>query len=206
MIKFILCITLSIVTGVIIGLGWGKFVDDSFDSLAYLDYYMAYINENEFAYVTNIPVDNEYNKFTSTKNKDIKIHKQKTNSYHRIISNKSKKYEIEPSLVCAVIKVESNWDSKALSRKGAKGLMQLMPSTAKDMNVKNPFDPEENIEGGIRYLRYLLDKFNGDITLALAAYNAGPKKVEQFRGIPPIKETKQYVKRVLSIYNKELTL
>ncbi|MEN8265171.1 MAG: lytic transglycosylase domain-containing protein, partial [Nitrospirota bacterium] len=101
----------------------------------------------------------------------------------------------------------SNWNHKAISKKGAKGLMQLMPSTAKDMNVKNLFDPEENIEGGIRYLRYLLDRFNGDITLTLAAYNSGPTTVRRFKGIPPIKETKQYVKKVLSIeqYYKAIT-
>ncbi len=131
---------------------------------------------------------------------------KKPKSFRRIAFSKSRKYKIEPSLVYALIKVESNWDARALSRAGAKGLMQLMPSTAKEMDVKNPFDPEENIEGGIRYLRYLLDRFNGDVTLALAAYNAGPNKVRKFKGVPPIKETQRYVNRILSIYNKELTL
>jgi soluble lytic murein transglycosylase-like protein len=92
------------------------------------------------------------------------------------------KYKIEPSLVSALIKVESNWDHKAVSQRGAKGLMQLMP---------------------MRYLRYLLDKFDGDIALALAAYNAGPGKIQKYKGMPPILETKQYVERILSIYNNK---
>jgi soluble lytic murein transglycosylase-like protein len=124
---------------------------------------------------------------------------QTRDDYDEIIHSLSSKYNIEPSLIKAVITVESNWTCNAVSNKGAMGLMQLMPSTAKDLSVNNPFDPEENIEGGIRYLRFLLDKFN-DLPLALAAYNAGPRKVETSGGIPSITETEQYVKKVLSIY------
>jgi soluble lytic murein transglycosylase-like protein len=122
-------------------------------------------------------------------------------SYDHIISIISKKYNIEPSLVHAVIKVESNWDTKAISRSGAIGLMQLMPATARAMGIENPYNPEENIEAGIRYLRHLLDRFNGDLILAIAAYNVGPRRVKKFQGIPPIRETQHYVKKVLSIYN-----
>jgi soluble lytic murein transglycosylase-like protein len=121
--------------------------------------------------------------------------------YDKLVFSKSDKYNVEPSLVSAMIQVESNWNYKVISRSGAIGLMQLMPATAKAMDVKDPLDPEENIEGGIKYLRYLLDRFDGDLTLAIAAYNAGPTKVRKYNGIPPIRETRQYVKRVLTIYN-----
>lgn len=119
--------------------------------------------------------------------------------YSAYVQNAATKYEIEPEVIKAVIKTESNGNHRAVSSKGAMGLMQLMPSTAYDMNVVNPFNPEENIEGGTRYLRFLLEKFNGDLTLALAAYNAGPKTVEKYGNVPPISETKQYVKKILSI-------
>lgn len=122
-------------------------------------------------------------------------------AYREVIHSRANAYRIEPSLVSAVITVESNWDSTAISSKGAIGLMQLMPSTANAMGIEDPFNPSENIEGGIRYLRYLLDKFDGDIALAVAAYNAGPGRIVTFQGIPPIRETQQYVKRVLAIYN-----
>jgi soluble lytic murein transglycosylase-like protein len=173
---------------------------------------LKYIDKKEFTYFAHITADNSSKKIMPEKRKntsgqpDEKIYINTPESYHQIISAKAKKYKVESSLVYAVIKVESNWNPEAISRKGAKGLMQLMPSTAKDMNVKNIFDPEENIDGGIRYLRYLLDKFNGDVTLTLAAYNSGPTKVKKCNRIPPIKETRQYVKRVLSIYHKELNL
>ncbi len=121
--------------------------------------------------------------------------------YHDIIHEKASIYELDPSLIKAVITTESNWNRTAVSKKGAMGLMQLMPATAADMNVRNPYDPEENIEGGTKYLRYLLDRFDGDLTLALAAYNAGPKTVEKFGYVPPITETKQYVNKVLTLYN-----
>jgi hypothetical protein len=126
--------------------------------------------------------------------------------YHNIIHEKASLYDLDPSLIKAVIKTESNWNSRAVSRKGAMGLMQLMPATAIDMNVQNPYDPEENIEGGTKYLRYLLERFNGDLTLALAAYNAGPKTVEKFGYVPPITETKHYVSKVLSLYNGQTIL
>jgi soluble lytic murein transglycosylase-like protein len=120
--------------------------------------------------------------------------------YAPYVREAASKYEVEPELIRAVIKAESNGNHRAVSPKGAMGLMQLMPQTANDMNVSNPFNPEENIEGGTRYLRYLLEKFNGDITLALAAYNAGPQTVEKYGNVPPISETIQYVKKVFAFY------
>jgi hypothetical protein len=126
-------------------------------------------------------------------------------TYHRIVHEKATEYNIDPSLIKAVIKTESNWNHRAISRKGAMGLMQLMPSTANDMDVRNPFNPEENIEGGTKYLKYLLKRFDGDLVLALAAYNAGPKIVEKFGLVPPITETRQYVHKVLSLYNGKVT-
>jgi hypothetical protein len=124
----------------------------------------------------------------------------KSRAFHGIVKEKSAKYAVDPSLVHAVIKAESNGNPYAISRKGAKGLMQLMPTTARDLQVQNPFDPEENIDGGTRYLKYLIEKFNGDLSLALAAYNAGPKTVEKSGSVPPISETRQYVKKVLALY------
>jgi soluble lytic murein transglycosylase-like protein len=190
---FVITIMLAL-TGSILGLNLSVWLDEPSD--------FSSAGENAGSFIDIVPqvtVD-----ISKKQNEKIIIIKPK--SFRRIAFTKSRKYEIEPSLIYALIKVESNWDARALSRAGAKGLMQLMPSTAKEMDVKNPFDPEENIEGGIRYLRYLLDRFNGDVTLALAAYNAGPNKVRKFKGVPPIKETQRYVNRILSIYNKELTL
>jgi soluble lytic murein transglycosylase-like protein len=118
------------------------------------------------------------------------------------IDEASQQYGIDPKLIQAVIHVESNFDPQAVSSKGAQGLMQLMPQTAKDLQVSDAFSPKENIVGGTRYLRYLLDMYNQDLSLALAAYNAGPEKVNLYRGIPPYQETRTYVQKVTQIYNQ----
>ncbi|MFQ5354094.1 MAG: transglycosylase SLT domain-containing protein [Thermodesulfobacteriota bacterium] len=117
-----------------------------------------------------------------------------------IIKVKSEKYGVDPALVKALIKAESNFDTRAVSEAGASGLMQLMPGTAADMGVKDRTDPADNIDGGVRYLSRLLTQFGSDIRLALAAYNAGEKAVLQYGTIPPFRETRDYVQKVLSYY------
>lgn len=113
-----------------------------------------------------------------------------------VIKHYADLYHLEAALVQAVIKAESNFNSKAISTKGALGMMQLLPETARDMGVRNPFDIEDNIRGGSRYLRLMLDQFNNKLDLALAAYNAGPGAVRRHGGIPPYEETRNYVERV----------
>ena len=108
--------------------------------------------------------------------------------------------DLDPRLVEALIRVESAFNARAVSHKGAIGLMQLMPSTARELGVENAFDVDENLRGGTAYLRQLLDRFRGDLTLALAGYNAGPGAVEKYRGVPPYRETTDYVRRVLAAY------
>jgi soluble lytic murein transglycosylase-like protein len=116
-----------------------------------------------------------------------------------IIHDIASEYKIDPALVKAIIKAESNADPQAVSRKGAQGLMQLMPETARELNVKRPFDPKENIIGGVKYIKGLMASY-GDLRLALAAYNAGPGTVKKYAGIPPYRETINYVRRVLRYY------
>jgi soluble lytic murein transglycosylase-like protein len=125
----------------------------------------------------------------------------KKSSYDRQISDACKKYDMDQNLVKAVIKAESAFNPEAVSPKGAVGLMQLMPETSKDLGVVDPFDPADNIHGGTRYLKSLLNRFNNNLVLALAAYNAGPEAVQNHGGIPPYTETQTYVKRVLDIYS-----
>ncbi len=121
-------------------------------------------------------------------------------AYAEQVRSVSEKYELDWRLITAVMKVESNFNPMAISRKGAQGLMQLMPDTSKMYRVRRPYDPEQNIDAGARHLKNLMRRYNNQLDLVLAAYNAGEKAVDRFQGIPPFNETQQYVKRVLNLY------
>ncbi|MGA8621877.1 MAG: lytic transglycosylase domain-containing protein [Candidatus Sulfotelmatobacter sp.] len=118
------------------------------------------------------------------------------------IERAAARHNVDPNLVRAVVKVESNFNPNAVSRKGAIGLMQLMPSTARQLNVKNPFDPEQNVDAGVRHLKQLLESYGGDIKLSLAAYNAGAGAVARSSGVPHYAETQNYVRRITNLYNR----
>jgi soluble lytic murein transglycosylase-like protein len=123
-----------------------------------------------------------------------------------LVNAASDRHQVDADLVASVIRAESNFNPRALSPKGAQGLMQLMPGTASRLGVDDPFHPEANIDGGTRYLRELLLQYNGDVVKALAAYNAGPKRVEQYRGVPPYRETHAYVARIIRDFNRKKQL
>lgn len=116
------------------------------------------------------------------------------------VEDSARRSAVDPDLIHAIIQVESDYNPNALSRKGAMGLMQLIPATAQRFGVENTFDPRQNIEGGVTYLRYLLDLFGGDLTLTLAAYNAGENSVRRHGGVPPFDETRDYVRKVKDVY------
>jgi hypothetical protein len=125
---------------------------------------------------------------------------EKARPFQPIIKQVATRYEVDPALINAIIMAESGYNARAVSKQGAMGLMQLMPNTARALGVEDSFDPVHNINGGVRYLKQLLRQFNHDIKLALAAYNAGSSRVRAHRGIPPIKATQSYVKRVFEYY------
>ena len=122
--------------------------------------------------------------------------------YRELVEAAAERYKVDADLITSVIAVESNFDPKALSPKNARGLMQLLPETAERLGVQNIYDPKENIEAGTRYLRELLQRYNNDLALALAAYNAGPERVQQYGRVPPFAETLSYVRRVKRTYEK----
>lgn len=174
-------------------------------SPAAADIYRYEDRETDTIHFTDAPTDKRFKIFM----RDIKRDKQLrarlkfgagTNpaEYEQIIRSCSEKYGVSTPLIKAVIHAESGYNPNAVSNKGASGLMQLMPDTARSLKVSNRFDPKDNVEGGVRYLRFLLDTFRGDVSLALAAYNAGLSRVARYGGIPPYAETRTYVNRVLS--------
>lgn len=174
-----------------------------------LSYIYKYVSEDGTLFYTNRPKKTPNNPDPTVKkafphkislSKSTRSERSNTEDYSLIAEQKAKQYNLDPKLIKAVIKVESNWNPLAVSPKGAMGLMQLVPSTAALMGVQNPFDPIENLDGGVRYLKHLIERFNGNLVLALAAYNAGPKLVEAKNAVPSIPETIDYVKRVMNYY------
>jgi len=153
-------------------------------------------------HLTNVPSNPKAKYVMLVREKRILFPKQiNIRDYNKIITQAAAKFNLDAALIKAVIKAESNFNHKAVSRAGAKGLMQLMPQTASSLNVDDVFHPGNNIEGGARYLRYLLNLYRGNLTLALAAYNAGEGAVAKYNyGVPPYRETQNYVRRVLALY------
>jgi len=164
----------------------------------------SYVDENGTVHFTNVRKNSGY-KYRVIVPSPVSARAPRAGDprlYDEHISRAASTYNVDPLLVKSVIKAESNFDSRAVSPKGAKGLMQLMPGTAADLNVFDPFDPRANIFGGTNYLRQMLERFGGDVRLALAAYNAGPARVESVGGVPGIPETRQYIERVLGHYRQ----
>ena len=168
-----------------------------------------YEDENGVIHFSNCPRDPKFKLYIRESKDDVGVEPGEaapsfslidSKNFDYLISEFAKKYEIEFALIKAMIRAESGFNPNAISRKGAKGLMQLMPGTALRMNVSNVFNPKENIEGGVRYFKYLLSLFNNDLRLSLAAYNAGENIVAQLGTIPPYRETVDYVRKVLSFY------
>ena len=163
-----------------------------------------YIDASGTISLTNVPSDIRYRRIDLQPNR---LHAVITeHELAPVISRFSRQHQLHPALIRAVIKAESDFDPLAVSRAGAVGLMQLMPQTAIRLDVRDLYDPEDNIGGGTKYLRQLLDRFQGNLPLALAAYNAGETVVERYRALPPIDETRQYVRRVLRYYRTFLSM
>jgi len=169
-------------------------------STAVADVY-AFKDKNGVVTFTNVPNHAGFRRVFRDAGRPATSNGVVDSGYEGYIQNASGRYNIDPDLIRAVIKAESDFKVSARSNKGAMGLMQLMPDTARLHNVSDAYNPGENVEGGARHLRMLLDRYQGDLELSLAAYNAGSAAVEKHRGIPPFPETKEYVRRVLRFYD-----
>ena len=161
-------------------------------------------DEQGIVHMSNVPVDVRFQfKEREKRPQETKVLSGKSKrGYDKLIDRVAIAEGLDADLLRAVVETESNFDPDAISKKGALGLMQLMPETARDMGVVDPFHPGENLEAGARHLRRLIDKYEGRLTLALSAYNAGENAVERYKGIPPFQETRDYVRKVLEAYDR----
>lgn len=163
------------------------------------DQVYTYVDARGVTHFTNIPNDSRYVAVPMPRKAHRRPRAPQNRGYDGLIQSTAVEHSLSPALVKAVIAAESNFNQVAVSKKGAQGLMQLMPETAAELGVKNAFAADQNVDGGARYLREMLDRYD-DLGSALAAYNAGPTAVDRYRGIPPYPETRDYVDRVLTYY------
>jgi soluble lytic murein transglycosylase len=169
-------------------------------SSAFADVYV-YKDKNGVLMFTNVPNHAGYRRVLRDSRGPAAVEPLVNASYDDLIQTASGRNNIDAALIRAVIKAESDFNARARSQKGAMGLMQLMPETARLHNIGDAYNPSENVEAGARHLRMLLDRYQGDLELSLAAYNAGSAAVERYRGVPPFSETREYVRRVLRFYD-----
>lgn len=163
------------------------------------DIYM-FIDSSGVINFTNIPTSSDYKLYIREKPEKIPD-KEDTIRFDRLIRKASQKFGVDFPLIKAVIKIESNFNPRAVSSKGAKGLMQIMPQNFKKLYVSDPFNPSQNIMAGTLHLKKLMQRYNGKLPIALAAYNAGVSVVDRYRAIPPFRETENYVRKVMKLYN-----
>jgi len=160
-----------------------------------------YVDRNGTIHFTNVPTNSRYKLISEDPDTYASV---ESTRFDGLIKEIAYRYDVKPALVKAVIKAESGFDPDAVSKKGAQGLMQLMPETSSDLAVDDPFHPRDNINGGVKFLKQLMERFNHNLHLTLAAYNAGPEAVAKYDGIPPYEETQHYVKKVLAYYDRYL--